>query len=59
MFAPFTRSMTFTLGLFSLALSPDLLAATDPDTALELSATTISADDLGATTEHTGAYTTG
>ena len=63
MFAPFTRSMTFTLGLFSLALSPDSLADTDPDTApakaLELGATTISADSLGATTEHTGAYTTG
>ena len=63
MFAPFTRSMTFTLGLFSLALSPDSRADTDPDTApakaLELGATTISADGLGATTEHTGAYTTG
>ena len=63
MFAPFTRSMTFTLGLFSLALSPDSLADTTPETAptqaLELGATTISADGLGSTTEHTGAYTTG
>lgn len=60
MFAPFTRSMTFTLGLFSLVSSPELLAETDPErTPLELGATRISADDLGATTEHTGAYTTG
>ncbi|WP_411380459.1 TonB-dependent siderophore receptor [Pseudomonas sp. MPB26] len=60
MFAPFTRSMTFTLGLFSLVPSPELLAETDPERIpLELGATRISADDLGATTEHTGAYTTG
>lgn len=63
MFAPFTRSMTFTLGLFSVALSPDLLAETDPEPAppraLELCATSITAEGLGATTEHTGAYTTG
>lgn len=65
MFAPFTRSMTFTLGLFSVVVSPDLLAETDPesytlkDNTLELGATRISADGLGATTEHTGAYTTG
>jgi outer membrane receptor for ferric coprogen and ferric-rhodotorulic acid len=60
MFAPFTRSMTFTLGLFSLISSPELLAETDPERKpLELGATRISADDLGATTEHTGAYTTG
>ncbi len=63
MFAPFTRSMTFTLGLFSVALSPDLLAETDPEPAppraLELGATSITAEGLGATTEHTGAYTTG
>lgn len=60
MFAPFTRSMTFTLGLFSLISSPEMLAETDPErTPLELGATRISADDLGATTEHTGAYTTG
>ncbi|MGK9418824.1 TonB-dependent siderophore receptor [Pseudomonas cedrina] len=60
MFAPFTRSMTFTVGLFSLISSPELLAETDPErTPLELGATRISADDLGATTEHTGAYTTG
>ena len=37
MFAPFTRSMTFTLGLFSVATSPALLAETDPENkALEL-----------------------
>lgn len=60
MFAPFTRSMTFTLGLFSLVSSPELLAETDPERKpLELGATRISADNLGATTEHTGAYTTG
>ena len=55
MFAPFTRSMTFTLGLFSVALSPDLLAETDPEPAppraLELGATSITAEGLGATTE--------
>ena len=60
MFAPFTRSMTFTLGLCSAALSPELLAETDPEqTPLELGATRVTADGLGATTEHTGAYTTG
>ncbi|MEX5508955.1 hypothetical protein [Pseudomonas paralactis] len=63
MFAPFTRSITVTFGLFSLVLSPNLLAETIPEKAsikaLELGATTISADSLGATTEHTGAYTTG
>ncbi|MFL1416999.1 TonB-dependent siderophore receptor [Pseudomonas fildesensis] len=63
MFAPFTRSMTFTLGLFSVVLSPDLRAETDPDqtpaTALELGSTRITAEGLGANTEHTGAYTTG
>ena len=63
MFAPFTRSMTFTLSLFSLALSPDLLAETDPEQmpppTLELGSTNITAEGLGANTEHTGAYTTG
>ncbi|WP_426132783.1 TonB-dependent siderophore receptor [Pseudomonas sp. PWP3-1b2] len=63
MFAPFTRSMTFTLGLFSAALSPELLAETDPEQvpakALELGATSITAQGLGSNTEHTGAYTTG
>ena len=60
MFAPITRSMTLTLGLCSAALSPDLLAETDPEQAqLELGATRITAEGLGATTEHTGAYTTG
>jgi len=60
MFAPFTRSMTLTIGLFSVVASPDLLAETDPENkALELRATSITAEGLGATTEHTGAYTTG
>jgi len=37
MFAPFTRSMTLTIGLFSVVASPDLLAETDPENkALEL-----------------------
>ncbi|AZE94420.1 Outer membrane receptor for ferric coprogen and ferric-rhodotorulic acid [Pseudomonas orientalis] len=31
MLAPFTRSISVTLGLFSLALSPELLAETDPE----------------------------
>ena len=66
MFAPITRSMTLTLGLFSVVLSPDLLAENDPDQesqapakALELGSTSITAEGLGANTEHTGAYTTG
>ncbi|MBV4458212.1 TonB-dependent siderophore receptor [Pseudomonas sp. COR58] len=66
MFAPITRSMTLTLGLCSAALSPDLLAETEteqrPETdapALELAATSVTAQGLGSTTEHTGAYTTG
>lgn len=63
MFAPLTRSMTFTLGLFSIVLSPDLLAENDPEqtpaNALELGSTRVTAEGLGATTEHTGAYTTG
>ncbi|PMV18171.1 MULTISPECIES: TonB-dependent siderophore receptor [unclassified Pseudomonas] len=60
MFAPFTRSMTLTIGLFSVVASPDLLAETDPENkALELRSTSITAEGLGATTEHTGAYTTG
>ncbi|WP_085586023.1 MULTISPECIES: TonB-dependent siderophore receptor [unclassified Pseudomonas] len=66
MFAPITRSMTLTLGLCSVALSPDLLAETEaeqrPETdapALELAATSVTAQGLGSTTEHTGAYTTG
>lgn len=63
MFAPITRSMTFTLGLCSAALSPDLLAETDPDKApgrtLELGATNVTAQGLGSTTENTDSYTTG
>ena len=60
MFAPLTRSMTFTLGLFSVVASPDLLAEPDPEQkTFELGATSITAESLGATTEHTGAYTTG
>ena len=31
MFAPITRSMTLTLGLFSVVLSPELPAENDPD----------------------------
>lgn len=31
MFAPITRSMTLTLGLYSMAVSSDLLAETDPE----------------------------
>ena len=66
MFAPITRSMTLTVGLFSMALSPDLLAETDPETApqsaaqaLELDATSVSAEGLGVNTENTDSYTTG
>ncbi|HCT05257.1 MAG TPA: TonB-dependent siderophore receptor, partial [Pseudomonas sp.] len=63
MFAPFTRSMTFSLSLAGALLSPDLLAETDPGhtptKALELGSTSITAEGLGAITEHTGAYTTG
>ena len=63
MFAPFTRSMTFSLSLAGVLLSPDLLAESDPEhtptQALELGSTSITAEGLGATTEHTGAYTTG
>ncbi|RON45667.1 TonB-dependent siderophore receptor [Pseudomonas frederiksbergensis] len=64
MFAPITRSMTLTLGLCSAAISPDLLAETDPDkdpasSALELAATSVTAEGLGSTTEHTESYTTG
>lgn len=54
MFAPLTRSMTFTLSLFSLVLSPDLRAETDPEQipppALELGSTNITAEGLGANT---------
>ncbi|KAF2394987.1 TonB-dependent siderophore receptor [Pseudomonas frederiksbergensis] len=64
MFAPITRSMTLTLGLCSAALSPDLLAETDPDkdpatSALELASTSVTAEGLGTTTENTESYTTG
>lgn len=64
MFAPITRSMTFTLGLCSATLSPDLLAETDPDKehlapTLELAATSVTAQGLGSTTENTESYTTG
>ncbi|KOY02627.1 TonB-dependent siderophore receptor [Pseudomonas nunensis] len=64
MFAPITRSMTLTLGLCSAALSPDLLAETDPDkdpatSALELASTSVTAEGLGSTTENTESYTTG
>jgi outer membrane receptor for ferric coprogen and ferric-rhodotorulic acid len=63
MFAPITRSMTFTLGLCSAALCPDLLAETDPDQApgrtLELGVTSVTAQGWGSTTENTESYTTG
>ena len=66
MFAPITRSMTLTLGLCGVALSPDLLAETDVEkqpepasTALELASTNVTAQGLGITTENTDAYTTG
>ena len=64
MFAPITRSMTLTLGLCSAALSPELLAETEPDkdpaaSALELTATNVTAKGLGTTTENTESYTTG
>lgn len=58
MFAPFTRSMTLTFGLFGAVASPDLMAETDPEhspiRAYELGATSITAEGLGTTTEHTG-----
>lgn len=66
MFAPFTRSMTLTFGLCGAVLSPELLAETEPAQsadrgaqALELDATSVTAQGLGATTENTGSYTTG
>jgi len=64
MFAPITRSMTFTLGLCGAALSSDVLAETEPDTAplaapLMLGATSVTAQGLGSTTENTESYTTG
>jgi outer membrane receptor for ferric coprogen and ferric-rhodotorulic acid len=63
MFAPITRSMTFTLGLCSAALCPDLLAETgsdpEPGSALELGATNVTAMGLASTTENTESYTTG
>lgn len=66
MFAPITRSMTLTLGLCSVALSPDLQAETDTEKpsssaapALELASTSVTAQGLGSTTENTHAYATG
>jgi outer membrane receptor for ferric coprogen and ferric-rhodotorulic acid len=61
MFAPITRSMTFTLGLglCSAALCPDLLAEQEPGRTLELGATNVTAQGLGSTTENTESYTTG
>ena len=35
MFAPITRSMTLTLGLCSVALSPDLLADSEIEKAID------------------------
>ncbi|CAI8828632.1 TonB-dependent siderophore receptor [Pseudomonas chlororaphis] len=66
MFAPFTRSMTLTFGLCGAVLSPGLLAENEPAQsadrsakALELDATSVTAQGLGATTENSGSYTTG
>lgn len=66
MYAPTTRSMTLTLGLLSSTLSPHLWADTEikdesqkSARSLELDSTRITAQGLGATTENTGAYTTG
>lgn len=63
MFAPIIRSMTFTLGLCSAALCPDLLAETSPDQepgrTLELGSTNVTAQGLSSTTENTESYTTG
>ena len=64
MFAPTTRSMTLTLGLLSSTISPCLMADSEikdetRSTSMELGSTSITAQGLGATTENTGAYTTG
>lgn len=64
MFAPITRSMTFTLGLCSAALSPELFAETElakqsKRDVLELDATNVTGQNLGRTTENTQSYTTG
>ena len=64
MFAPITRSMTLTLGLYGTACSAVALADNEPlpdaaPQALELGSTNVSAQGLGSTTENTGAYTTG
>lgn len=56
MFAPITRSMTLTVGLFSVLSSPHALAES---AALELASTHVTADSLGSDTEDTGSYTTG
>ena len=65
MSAPITRNLTLTLGLLGSVFSPQLLAqppaqtpTENPET-LEIASTSVSADGLGATTEDTGAYTTG
>lgn len=64
MFAPITRSMTFTFGLCTAALSPELLADMEQEqppeaSALELTVTNVTAQGLGLNTENTEAYTTG
>ncbi|MFO2463591.1 TonB-dependent siderophore receptor [Pseudomonas sp. 15FMM2] len=65
MFAPVTRSMTLTLGLFSVVLSMNLQAENaseqpkTPAQALELGTTSVTAQGLGTTTENSGTYTTG
>ncbi|WDH56113.1 hypothetical protein PUP75_15330 [Pseudomonas chlororaphis] len=57
MLAPFTRSMTLTFGLCGAVLSPELLATSEParnpdrgTKTLELDATSVTAQGLGATT---------
>ncbi|WP_028623567.1 TonB-dependent siderophore receptor [Pseudomonas sp. Ant30-3] len=64
MFAPITRSMTFALGMCSAALCPELFAETELSEqskrdVLELDATDVTAQNLGASTENTQSYTTG
>ena len=66
MYAPIPRPVTFALGLLGSVFTAQLLAASEaekdepaPTPTLELPKTSITAQGLGAITEHTGAYTTG
>ncbi|NNA17621.1 TonB-dependent siderophore receptor [Pseudomonas lundensis] len=66
MYAPIPRPVTFALGLLGSVFTAQLLAASEaekdepaPTPTLELPKTRITAQGLGAITEHTGAYTTG